>query len=443
MRKGEVAEVDILGLAYGGDGVARLEEGLVVFVPGGLPGERARVTLTEVKKSHARGELVELLSESEQRVEPGCAHFDRCGGCDLWHVEPAAQLALKAGAAAQTIARVSKFEGLPEPELFPAPSHTRWRTRATYHVRRVQERLLVGFYQRKSHRIVELDSCAVLSGPLDSFRELFIELFAPALWRAQLFAEMANEHEVVLTLSSIELPRSVAPRALARAAQRLVDESDEVKGVTLKWGGRSETFGRVKNDASYALARLPEALENEKLPAGMFRQANRELNNALVDYVCEKVGETTHDILELFAGCGNLSFGLAELTSGRVLAIEGASRPVKIGKRLAREAGLSDRLSFVCADLDDKAWATSPRVEGRTWPIVVLDPPRSGAARVCKELAKWDALERIVYVACDSACMARDLKALGRDTWEVEELAFFDMFPHTAHVEAVAVLKRR
>lgn len=443
MRKGEVAEVDILGLAYGGDGVARLDEGLVVFVPGVLPGERARVVLTEVKKSHARGEVDELLVTSEQRVEPGCPHFGLCGGCDLWHVAPAEQLALKADAAAQTIARVSKFGELPEPQLFAAPTHTRWRTRATYHVRRVQERLLVGFYQRKSHRIVELESCAVLAGPLDGFRELFTELFAPVLWRAQLFAEMANEREAVLTLSSIELPRAVAPRALARAAQRLVDESDEVKGVVLKWGGRSETFGGVKNDATHALARLPDALDGEKLPAGMFRQANRELNRALVDYVCEKVGETPHDILELFSGCGNLSFGLTELTSGRVLAIEGASRPVKVGKRLAREAGLSDRLSFMCADLEDKAWAQSPRVEGRRWPIVVLDPPRAGAARVCKELAKWDALERIVYIACDSACMARDLKTLGSDNWEVEELAFFDMFPHTAHVEAVAVLKRR
>ena len=442
----DTVETTIFDLAHGGDGVGQMADGRVLFVPGALPGERVRARVTKAKKSFARAELEALLEPSRWRVEPGCPHAEDCGGCQLWHLAPSVQLTARARAALESIQRISGLEQMPAPTLLPSRSHQGWRVRATWHVRRVRGRLLMGFYAPGSHHVVDQSRCPILEPALERARELLREGLPEGFERAEIQVETATQSgQVVLSLREVQIGGHDGGAQLRRAFERLVtDHPEQVRGV--RWVRREEVerWGEPVIDAGCALAHVPPshaAAHARRAVSAGARRAQRPAGLAR---------------RRAARGPGRHARARAVRRGGQPVADAGAARPrpgggpgrgggpaVEAGQRLVEALGLGERLTLREADLSDPAWWELPEVAGLEAPALVLDPPRQGAREVCQSLAhRRPDIRGLVYVSCAPGRLARDLKELAGQGWRLWRLGMLEMFPHAAHLEVVATLRR-
>ncbi|RAL22959.1 hypothetical protein DL240_08695 [Lujinxingia litoralis] len=436
MARARYQGMNIREIAQGGDGVAELPDGRVCFVPGALPGDVVEVELTRDKKRWARARVLELETPSPWRVKPECSYAERgCGGCQFWHVEPAQELRWKAQAAFEAMQRIAGAP-LPEPGLHPAPAPRGYRTRVSFHQRRSREgRVELGFFKTESHRVIPVERCAVAIPLLNEVLESWRAPLA-LLGEAEILVESAGAGEAVIsaTLTGAEAPTAAALDAI----EKRVQEGGALRGLQIE-GSRGERwqFGRPEIDADQILAR--PAAERAMAP-GQFRQSNAGVNQQLVTRASELLHEVgARRVLELFCGAGNFSFAL----DGQVEALhglEGSREAIADARAMADAAGL-ETLSFEGADLFDER--VYQALEPGAFDAVLLDPPRDGAQAAATWLAApGHTIRSVVYVACDPACMARDLGTLVGGGWRVEGLEFFDLFPRTRHIETIAWLRR-
>ena len=352
-------ELDITALAAGGDGVGREASGRVVFVPRSAPGDRVRVRLVEEKKQHARGEIVEIVRASGDRVAPPCRHFlEGCGGCAWQHVARPAQLAAK---QAITEGALRKLEGLVIERIAdPCPPYG-WRRRARFHV----ENGAIGLYAYASRRVIPIASCPQLEPELDAALRAYT-------------------------------PKSDGELALVRGHRGdiAIADGDERREVELEPG----LFAA---------------------PAD-FAQASAAGNAALISLARAAVGRGPGRMLELYAGAGNFTRGFRE-DGWAVTPSDVVAKPLA-----GFEAG--------------PAAVVLARVRG-PFDVVVLDPPRTGAADAIDGIAKLQP-PRIVYISCDPATLARDAARLVALGYRAERAWPVDVMPQTAHVEIVLTLRR-
>jgi 23S rRNA (uracil1939-C5)-methyltransferase len=382
-------ELDIERLAAGGDGVGRDARGRVVFVPGTAPGDRVRVRPTEERKSFARGEVVALLREGSSRVEPRCPVFGACGGCAWQHLSAAAQLAAKEAILRDAFARIARLVP-PEPVAMRAcPSPFGWRARARVLVRGGR----VGFRRRRSNDLCETAHCPVLVPALDAA-----------------LAGLARD-----------------PPAADGEWELAAGDDGRVRVVPLE--------PQVPSGAPRVALRAPGSAAPVVVSAGVFFQANALLRTGLAEDVLAAAGAGTR-ALELFAGAGLLSVGLA----GRfreLLAVEADAAAARDLRANLRRAGHGHaRVARARAErVLERGVAPAPDV-------VVLDPPRAGLAPGAAARLAETGAPRIVYLSCDPATLARDARALVAGGMRLARLAGYDLFPQTAHVEALAVFER-
>ena len=436
-------EIEIVRLAHGGDGVGALEDGVVVFVPEVLPGEVVKAEVVQRKKSFARAKATEWIRTSPERISPPCPHAHDCGGCQLQHVSPPAQLPLKAQAAWVALSRLSRLGDALRPfdALLGATDGRmwRWRTRCTWRVQaQRQGGWLIGFVARQSAHIVDQSECRVLVAPLEQVRELLPQVLG-AVHRGEVFAETATSEQV-----SIRLQNALWSRHGGKLGQFKQDakvwqkkHEDLVRNV---YHGDELVAGVPGVSASEAMSAWDaSSFAGEFLSSGLFRQTHRTQNQALVAHVCEQVGAAGR-VLELFCGVGNMSFPMVQEGGvGELVGLESVKACVVEGIALANARGLPMR--FLQRDLDEHGWDMD--VHKERWDVVVLDPTRAGAAVAVDALVKWPVpAEKIVYVSCEPASLGRDLEVLSQ-RYEVVNLVAVDLFPHTAHVEVVATLKVR
>lgn len=429
-------EVEITDVAHGGEGLGRLADGRIVFVPGAVPGDVVDVDIVERRADFARGEIDDVVEPSDQRIEPECPYSDRCGGCQFWHVPYERELAWKADAAVEAIERSGEDPALPSAVVHEAPSREQYRTRAEFHRRQTEEGdWEVGFFESRSDRLVPVPDCRVADERVNRARRV-LEDALDDVGDVDLMIETAGPESCVAILDT---PGGDVdpPESLFDLADEL-DSEPAIRGVRWVGGDREWVGGDASVDGGEALADPP--LEEVRVPAGLFRQANPEVNAHLVERVAELLGrEGPVQLIDLYSGLGNFTFAV-ESRVERLLAVEADEAAVEMGNTLAEFAGL-DHLHFVEEDLTE-GFADLEPVEELPWNTVLLDPPRGGAETVCRELVEYEA-DRIVYVSCDPPALGRDLSILTEGPWEVDELELFDMFPATAHVEAVAGLERR
>jgi 23S rRNA (uracil1939-C5)-methyltransferase len=380
-------ELRIESLAKGGEGVGHAPDGRVVFVAFTAPGDLVRVAVAAHHERWLRGEVVELLEAGPGRTDPLCPVFGACGGCDWQHLDSATQLEAKRQILADAVARIAR---LPLPERFsfrPSPSPYGYRSRARVAARRGR----VGFRRRHSHAVCATSRCPVLVPALDG----------PLAELAARPPEPTGEWE--LTAGSDE--RTSRARVPVRDSGSHVEI--EVLGEWLHVSG------------------------------GSFLQANALLREPLAAAVVDAAGSGGR-CLELFAGAGLFTLPLARRFI-RLLAVESHPGAVADLEDNLRTAALPDVEMLACpveqAFEDDALAAFRPEV-------VVLDPPRAGLEPAARNgLARLGA-RRVVYVSCDPATLARDIGVLGDGGYALVALEGFDLFPQTAHVEALAVLER-
>lgn len=435
IRNAAPERMEISALDAEGFGVARVE-GKVVFVDAALAGERVWARRTEHSSRFDRAEVLAVERASAQRVTPPCPHFGLCGGCTLQHLEPGAQVAVKQRQLEENLWRIGKVR--PERILPPifGPS-LGYRSKARLSVRVPKSRgALVGFRERRSSYVADMGYCLTLDPRvahlLLPLRALVAKLGEP---QGVPQIEVASSPEVVALVVRHLLPLSSQDVALLR-------EFAQQHGVQL-WlqpGGPATIHCVWPPEPAPLRYRLPEFDVSLRFDPLVFTQVNQPVNQVLVRRAMAllqpRAGER---ILDLFCGLGNFTLPIARL-GAEVLGVEGDARLVALAGENAENNGLQALARFAVADLtrigpeDLSAWGAVNKM--------LIDPPRSGAMEVLKALGEVHP-ERMVYVSCNPATLARDAEYLVHVRgYRLVAAGVVNMFPHTAHVESIALFQR-
>jgi 23S rRNA (uracil1939-C5)-methyltransferase len=431
----------VAGLTHEGEGVVR--GGKTVFVAGALPGERIRFRRSRRHRQHDDGELLEVLDPSPERVAPECPHFGVCGGCALQHLTPSAQLLAKEQELKDTLARVAR--SVPErwlpPLAGPAWGYRR-RARLGAKYVRGKGRVVVGFRERSAPYVADLGACRVLAPPGGALIEPLGELLTRLRIREHVpQIELAvGDDATALVLRVLEAPCEEDLASLetfaARHGLRLYLQPGGLGSVTGLGAGAAGSGAGVA-PLHYALERFGLTLEFAPTD---FIQVNGPVNEALVARAVELLGPGPGSrVLDLYCGIGNFTLALAR-SAGSAVGVEG--EPALIDR--ARANAVGNDVGNVEFHLADLAAAPDPAVAWLREPCthLLLDPPRTGARAVLAAVAQL-APERILYVSCHPGSLARDLEVLVHEYhFRLEAAGVVDMFPHTSHVESLALLAR-
>ena len=425
-------------LTHDAEGVVRPGEasGKVVFVAGALPGERVKFRRRSFHKSHDEAELVEILEASPQRVTPRCAHFGVCGGCALQHLDPAAQIEAKQkelAANLERIGNVTPAEWLP-PLLGP---HWNYRRRARLSSRFVtkKDRSLVGFREKQGKYVADVQRCEVLAEPVASLVGTLADLLTGMARRSsipQIEVALSDGERVLVVRVLDALPETDLEKL------REFERSHGLR-ILLQPGGLDSivplTPGAV--DLHYRLDDFDLKLEFGPTD---FVQVNAAINQAMVARAIEllEVGPSDR-VLDLYCGLGNFTLPLARRARS-VVGVEGEAGLIARARANAQLNGISNA-EFVVANLSVAPDTAIPWMRGG-FDQVLLDPPRVGAREVLSAVAHL-APRRVVYISCHTGSLARDLGILTHELgFRLRAAGVLDMFPHTTHVESIAVLDR-
>jgi tRNA/tmRNA/rRNA uracil-C5-methylase (TrmA/RlmC/RlmD family) len=407
-----LVELAVGAPAAGGGCVARLADGRVAFVRHCLPGERVLARITQETRKFVRADAITILEPAAGRVRPPCRHAGpgRCGGCDWQHASLPTQREMKAALVCEQLRRIAGIDVPVTVEAVgPDDRGLAWRTRVRYSV---LPRGRLGFRRHRSHEIHPVDRC-VIAAP-------GIQKLAPE----QLLWTGAEEVEVFSPEGEGERVVSVWSRRRARVDVPRLDAGVVVDGRTMR-------------EPSQLLVHVLG--KQFQVSAGVFWQVHARAAAVLGSAMLEMAGASPGDaVADLYSGVGLFSALLADAVGegGHVLAVE---RDVQAAEDAHRNLAANPHVDVVCA-------AITPEVvtrELRLVDLAVLDPPRQGAGQaVTAALAAMKRLRRIVYVACDPASFARDLRVLLDAGWSLAELRAFDLFPMTEHVELMAAIDR-
>ena len=427
-------ETEISDLSHDGRGVAHVE-GKAVFVADALPGERVRARIVRKHRHFNEAQTEEVLRASPQRVAPRCIHYGVCGGCALQHLEAGAQIEAKQRVLAENFARIGKVE--PKqwlPPLIAEPWGYRRRGRLSVKHVPKKDKTLLGFRERDPRFVADLSRCEVLH---------------PALGlKLDALGALLNSMEGAASIPQIEFAAGDEAFALVFRHLMPLAQADREKLTAF---GHKHGFAILLqpggNDSVHALdpeqVRLHYRLDDYDLDLEFepldFVQVNPELNKRMIAHALQLLDpQPTDRVLDLFCGLGNFSLPIARL-GGVVCGVEGDVGLIERARANAARNGVTNA-EFVVGDLAlDPRGAPWARAEWDKW---LLDPPRTGAAGLLEHLP-GKSVKRVVYVSCHPGSLARDAGTLvQRHGFTLAAAGVMDMFPHTAHVESIALFER-
>lgn len=387
--KKEILEVTIEKIVPNGFGLAHTN-GLTVMVPLVAPGDRARVSTGKRNGNLVFAQVEEILEPSPLRIEPGCRYYGQCGGCNFQHLSYEEQLKAKVGIIEDCLRRIAKMDDLPGIEITPSPAPWNYRARANWHVDTAKKQL--GYFYRNSNKVCEIEECPILIGPLeDKLQQLRKELPWGEFWNNMVHIDAASGGENV----------SVYSGEFAGEPAEIIFENE---GLKYSYNAR------------------------------VFFQGNPYVTPELV--AATTTGLRGELALDLYCGVGLFSLPLAKSFS-KVIGVESGYESIKFAQKNATQNGL-DNAEFFSEDAGK--WLKENFAKLENLDLLVLDPPRIGVEKdVIRSIIEVSPKE-IVYVSCDPATLARDLRALF-EKYALLSVAAFDMFPQTHHVETIAKLK--
>lgn len=395
MKTGDIIEIAIESVAFGGDGIGR-QDGQVVFVPFTVDGDLAQVEIVEVRKRYARGRLKEIRVPSIHRTEPLCREYTRCGGCCYQHIAYAHQLVLKQQQIHDAFTRIGGIAAPPIKSVIASPQPYHYRLKADFHIlNRKGGQPAIGFMSGATHRIVDIPRCEIVDESINRQLETY---------RQALSGQGKPKREDRITLWSMEGAEDTAPCSSTRPPfiTRMI------KGFPMV------------------------------VPADGFFQANQFLIETMINQVIAAADlQGTETIIEGFSGSGLFTLFLAPL-AGFLHTIEGDRQAVQAARKNLEEHGRT-RVSLhegdVARVLKDCLIETC---EGTA--AMIVDPPRTGCGNDLLEQMIRLCPSRIVYISCNPATQARDIQCLSQAGYLLSSLHPLDMFPQTAHIEVIAVL---
>lgn len=425
----------IESLTHDGKGVSHID-GKTVFIHGVLAGEEVRFQYTRSHRRYDEGEVIEVLKPSPHRVVPKCRHFDLCGGCSLQHLDPAEQIKSKQGVLLDNLQRIGKVTA---EEILPPLSGPIWgyRRKARLGVKyvRKKEKVLVGFREKGSPYLAELECCEVLH---DSVGPRLVEL--AELVRSLSCYEKIPQIEVAVSDSHTALVFRHLQALSADDERKLRDYAQQHDFYVYLQAAGPDSITPLWPANPRLIYRLAEYDVDIAFEPSDFVQVNSEINHKMIKLALSLLDvQSTDRVLELFCGVGNFSFALAR-QAARVTSVEGDKALVERARGNAVLNGI-DNVEFHVADLFDVDPQT-PWLK-QDYSKILLDPARTGADGILPQLAKLK-VSRMVYVSCNPATLARDAGILCHDYgYQLKKVGVMDMFPHTAHVESLALFERK
>ena len=443
LEPGDVVEIDCTDLiAKTGQAVGRAD-GMVVYVLGPVPGERARVRIETVKAKYAVAELLELLTTSEDRAEPFCPVFGVCGGCQVQHLAYPAQLRWKRDIVANALRRLG---GIADADVLPTIGMELprgYRNKMALVVDRSGPTAGFGFYAARTHDVVPIETCPVVMPRLDG------EL--AGLWAAALDPESAPafedaRHVIARAAQSsgqsvLSITTERASRTLAAAAPALAAHLPDVVGIANSFEPPSENavLGR-RHTTVLGKAEMEEEIKGIRFrvsPASFF-QVNGEMVGHIFAQLAPRVKPGAR-LVDLYCGAGTFALFFAK-HGAEVVGIEENPNAVREARANAELNGVAQRTTFLTGRVD--ATLSSER-GGKTLAeadVVFLDPPRKGTDQGTLEALRAAKVPQVWYLSCNPATLARDLAFLTAGGYRLGPVQPFDMFPQTGHIEALAVL---
>ena len=435
----EVPTARVESLDYEGRGVAHVD-GKAIFIEGALPRELVEYQPSRKKKNFETAKLLKILQASSDRTEPGCSFYEICGGCALQHADPRLQVAAKQRVLEDNLARIGKVT--PErilPPIYAAQWQYRHRARLSVNYVAKKGGVLVGFREKKSSYVADMHWCEVLAGGvgrmIDPLREVLSTL------------------DIRDRIPQIEVAVGEGVTALVLRLLEPLTANDEVKLKAFADVYKIQWWVQVKGpdtavpwyplDAPLLTYTLPEFELTINFRPTEFTQVNHAVNRLMVSRAMHLLApQPGEEIADLFCGLGNFSLPIARL-GATAIGVEGSESLVQRATDNATRNGLSHASRFFAADL----YADQESAMKKIPPVtkMLIDPPRDGALEVCKLLGPdlRPELTRIVYVACSPGTLARDAGLLVHTQgFTLKAAGVVNMFPHTGHVESIALFER-
>ncbi|MBF0421456.1 MAG: 23S rRNA (uracil(1939)-C(5))-methyltransferase RlmD [Magnetococcales bacterium] len=410
----------------GGRGLGH-KDGLAVFVPGSVPGDLLQVRLTSRRRNHASAAIAAIVQPGPGRIVPHCPHFGICGGCQLQHMDDTHQLRFKKDVVTDTLTRIGRFgSGLPVADVGQVSPRWNYRRKASFKVRVVQDRTLLGFHQTGSHRVVDIAHCPILRPELAALMAPLRSLITKLAIRSQI-----PQLDVMMGDAGIGLLMHVLGPLAGADRERCLEfaQDHHLSRLDLQQGRKDRLTSLVQmGPLEYHL----EGMICKFLPAD-FIQVNGEGNVNLVALAMASV-DPGGMAWDLFSGIGNFTLPLAR-RHRNVLAVEGHRSSLERLRLNSRRAGI-ESIHTLHADLFSEA-GVEALAKQSTPELILMDPPREGAAVVCRNIERYQP-RRLIYISCDPATFSRDAAILRHLGGQLRHVAPVDLFPQTFHVELVA-----
>lgn len=476
VQKNDVVLADVVGITHQGEGVGRVD-GYTLFIQGALPGEKVRVKVLKTKKQYGYAKLLEVMEHSDARIEPSCSIYSQCGGCQLQHMDYAAQLRWKRQMVADNLERIGKLKVAVEieatiNEIETVQQHSenvstelevvrvlptigmdnpwRYRNKSQVPFGEMEGGLIGGFYSQNSHHIIDMDTCLIQHDRSDEVirlvkemgRELGITAYNEATHSGLLrhvvvkLGFHSGEMMIVLVTNGRQIPQ--ADQWIERMRQRVSGLTSIIQNVNttktnvifgnetrVLWGRETivDSIGDVKFEISARSFYQVNPVQTEVL----YRQA--------LEYADLSGTET---VIDAYCGIGTISLFLAQKAK-QVYGVEIVPEAIEDARRNARLNDI-DNAEFAVGKAEEviPAW----KAQGITADVIVVDPPRKGCDPALLETIIAMQPKRVVYVSCNPSTLARDLQILEHGGFRTVEVQPVDMFPHTTHVECVIGIQR-
>ena len=449
MQKHETYKVQITDLTAEGAGVARID-GQVVFVPGVIPGELCQIRIDHIGRSCAYASLVKVETASEHRVKPACRYFGSCGGCTFWHMDYACELEAKRQRVVDALLRIGGVS-FPDLQITGSEAMTGYRNKVQFPVQAQNKKAVAGFYKAGSHTVIPITDCKIQPACAESVRKAVlswmeqekISAYDEKAHRGMVrhiylrCGKVTGEILVCLVANCDALPKK---ESLVQTLRKAVPE---ITSIVINYNTKkSNVILAERYETLYGSGTLEDELcgLRFRLSPAAFYQVNHDQAEKLYEKAiafAELTGKET--VLDLYCGSGTITLCLAKHAKN-VIGVEIVDAAIRDAKENAARNGITNA-EFFCADAGQ---AAARFAEAGTQPdVIVIDPPRKGVSEeVIEAMAKMDP-ERIVYVSCDPATLARDVKRLQEKGYRAQKAHAFDLFPRCAHVESVVLLTKQ
>lgn len=449
VEKNEIIELNIDGMGVNGEGIGHYQ-GYTLFVDGALLGEKVEVKVVKTGKNFGFGKILHFIEVSKDRVEPVCPVANTCGGCQVQHMSYDAQLAYKKNLVASALERIGKIDDVKVNDVLGMDEPYYYRNKVIYPVRLDNGVLKIGFYAKRSHRIVEHDTCYIQ----DRKNEAIIEVVKEWMLSNGITPYDENNNTGMIRHIMIRYSRAldkchvtiVSNKKKLKQLERLFERLGNlgtVDGISYSVNiGKDNKILGDEVRSIWGNMELEEHLRTSKymISPKAFFQVNPVQTEQLYDTVKRMAGlKGDETLMDLYCGLGSITLYLAKQAK-HVIGVEVIEEAIENANRNAELNGI-DHVDFYVGAAED----VIPHLyetQGLRADVVVVDPPRKGCDETLLKTICEMAPSRMVYVSCDPGTLARDLLYLTENGFEVEEVQPVDMFPMTVHVETVSLLKR-